>query len=129
MKNSQVDEIILQRRALILSEILQTYYDQIKGKTIVAHFDSSAIKEMLVTGNAESIYYTRDDKSAFIGVNKTICSRMFFTFNSGEIHLLKYYGDNTSNLLPMGEANHNTLRLEGFNWRNEERPYDINDLY
>ncbi len=129
MKNSQVDEIILQRRALILSEILQTYYDQIKGKTIVAHFDSSAIEEMVVTGNAESIYYTRDDKSAFIGVNKTICSKMYFTFDNGEIHFLKYYGDNTSNLLPMGDANHSTLRLEGFNWRNEERPYYLNDLY
>jgi hypothetical protein len=122
VENRQLHDIILQRRAIIISEILGTYYDQIKGKHIVANFDSSAIDEMIVTGNAESIYYTRDDHSAFIGVNKTICSKMFFTFDQGEIHLLKYYGDNSSTLLPMHEANHDTMRLEGFQWRIDEKP-------
>ncbi len=122
LENRHLRDIVLRRRAIIISEILGTYYDQIKGKHIVANFDSSAIKEMIVTGNAESVYYTRDDQSAFIGVNKTICSKMFFTFDEGEIHLLKYYGDNSSTLLPMHEANHNTMRLEGFQWRIDEKP-------
>ena len=122
LENRQLQDIVLQRKAIIISEILGTYYDQIKGKHIVANFDSSAIREMTVTGNAESIYYTRDDRSAFIGVNKTICSKMFFTFDQGEIHLLKYYGDNSSSLLPMHETNHNSMRLEGFQWRADEKP-------
>lgn len=128
LQNQKIHDIILQRRALIVSEIMGTFYDQIKGKTIVANFDSSAIHDMVVTGNAESIYYTRDDQSAFIGVNKTICSKMFFTFNEGEIHLLKYYGDNTSTLSPMHQTDHSTLRLEGFKWRQQERPLTLKDL-
>ena len=128
LKNSQISEIILNRKALIISEILQVYYDQIKGRTIVADFDSNAIKDMVVTGNAESIYYPRDDQSAFIGVNQTICSKMYFTFLEGQIHILKYYGDNSSTMLPMSEAEHDTLRLEGFEWREDERPYNVNDL-
>ena len=128
IENSQIKDIVLNRKALIVSELMATYYDQIKGKMIVAEFDSSKIKEMTVTGNAESIYYTRDDQSAFIGVNKTICSKMFFTFNDGEIHILKYYGDNSSSLLPMHEADHKGMRLEGFQWRADERPLSINDL-
>jgi len=128
LSGNQIKGITLTRRAMIISEILDVYYDQIKGKTIVAEFDSSEIKEMVVTGNAESIYYTRDDRSAFIGVNKTICSKMFFTFNDGEIYILKYYGDNSSSLLPMHEADHETLRLEGFRWRESERPQNLNDL-
>jgi hypothetical protein len=83
---------------------------------------------MWVIGNAESVYYTRDEQSAFIGVNKTICSKMYFTFTDGQIHILKYYGDNTSNLMPMGETNHDSLRLEGFQWRADERPLHLNDL-
>ena len=128
MENKQIKDIVLNRRAMIVSELMNFYYDQIKGKKIVAQFDSSAIEEMVVTGNAESIYYTRDDNSAFIGVNKTICSKMFFTFNNGEIHLLKYYGDNSSTLSPMHEANHDKMRLEGFLWRESERPHNVNDL-
>lgn len=128
LKNKQVKDIILNRKAMIVSEILQIYYDQIKGKTITAEFDSSAIKEMWVTGNAESIYYPKDDHAAFMGVNQTICSRMYFIFKEGQIHLLKYYGDNSSVMQPMSEANHETMRLEGFQWRGVERPHNINDL-
>jgi lipopolysaccharide export system protein LptA len=128
IKNDQVNDIVLIQRAIIISSLYATYYDQIKGKKIIAEFDSSAIKDMWVTGNAESIYYTRDDKSAFIGVNKTICSKMYFTFLAGQIHLLKYYGENSSTMMPMGEADHDALRLEGFRWREEERPNDLKDL-
>ena len=128
LQNKQIKDVILHRRAMIISELVDTYYDQIKGKLIVANFDSSEIKEMIVTGNAESVYYTRDDQSAFIGVNQTICSKMFFTFKEKEIHLLKYYGDNMSTMHPMREVNHDTLRLEGFQWREHERPLSFNDL-
>ncbi len=128
LENKQIKNIILNRKAMIVSELFQIYYDQIKGKTIIADFDSSAIKEMWVTGNAESIYYPRDDHSAFIGVNQTICSKMYFTFKAGQIHLLKYYGDNSSTMLPMSDASHNTMRLEGFQWRADERPHNVIDL-
>ena len=128
IKNNQIDDVTLIQKAIIITELYQTYYDQIKGRSIIAHFDSSAIQHMWVTGNAESIYYTRDDQSAFIGVNKTICSKMYFTFIHNEIHLLKYFGENSSSMMPMGEAPHSTLRLEGFRWRTEERPLNKKDL-
>ena len=128
IKNNQIDDVTLNQKAIIITSLYGVYYDQIKGKSIVAAFDSNAIQDMWVTGNAESIYYTRDDQSAFIGVNKTICSKMYFTFIDNEIHLLKYYGENSSQMMPMGEADHNSLRLEGFQWRDEERPLTLSDL-
>ncbi len=128
IKNKRLHDIVLTQKAIIISELYSTYYDQIKGRVILAQFDSSAIKDMWVTGNAESVYYTRDEQSAFIGVNKTICSKMYFTFLSGQIHLLKYYGENSSSMMPMGEAKHDTLRLEGFSWRVDERPLSVKDL-
>ncbi|MBP7238810.1 MAG: hypothetical protein KBA14_01175 [Saprospiraceae bacterium] len=128
IRNNTIDDIILTQKALIISELYGQYYDQIKGKSIIAHFDSSEIKDMWVTGNAESIYYTRDDHDAFIGVNKTICSKMYFTFLQGQIHVLKYYGDNASSMMPMSDVDHDALRLEGFHWRATERPLTVNDL-
>ncbi len=128
IKNKRLNDIVLTQKAIIISELYSKYYDQIKGRVILAQFDSSAIKDMWVTGNAESVYYTRDEQSAFIGVNKTICSKMYFTFLSGQIHLLKYYGENSSSMMPMGEAKHDTLRLEGFRWRATERPLSVKDL-
>lgn len=128
IRQSQINDVTLTRKALIISSIQDQYFDQIKGKTITAHFDSNAIKEMWVSGNAESIYYTRDDQDAFIGVNKTICSKMYFTFTDGQIHILKYFGDNSSSMMPMHGTAHENLRLEGFAWRTDERPLSVNDL-
>jgi len=79
----------LTHQALIISELMTVYYDQIKGKEIIAQFDSSKVKDMWVLGNAESIYYTRDEEDAFIGVNQTICSKMYFTFLKGQLQVLK----------------------------------------
>jgi hypothetical protein len=128
LRNKQIHEIYLNQRAIIISELLKAYYDQIKGKYIVARFDSNAIRQMWVNGNAESVYYTLDEQDAFIGVNRTICSKMYFTFEQGKIELLKYYGDNSSDMWPMHEANHSTLRLEGFIWRMDERPNSVADV-
>lgn len=124
----KIRDIGLIRNAIILSEILGRYYDQIKGRTIVAHFDSSAIRHLQVAGNAESVYYTRDEQQAFIGVNQTTCSKMFFFFRRGEINRLSYFGESTSVMRPMGDVDHDTLRLEGFQWRAAERPRTLADL-
>lgn len=128
LRDKRIHRITLLQRALIISEIMKTFYDQIKGRTILAQFDSSEVKDMWVAGNAESIYYAQDDQKAFIGVNKTICRKMHFTFLSGQIEWLKYFGENTSQFLPMSEADHRKLRLEGFAWRESERPLTFDDL-
>lgn len=128
LRNKRIDEITLTERAIIISEILKTYYDQIKGKQIIAKFDTNEIRNLWVLGNAESIYYTKDDREAFIGVNKTICSKMYFTFEESQIHHLQYYGENSSSMLPMFEADHDNLRLEGFIWRPGERPFSFADI-
>jgi len=128
LMNKKIHDIILTQKALIISELLTLYYNQIKGRQIIASFDSSRVKDMWVLGNAESVYYTQDDKNAFIGVNQTICSKMYFTFLQGQLQLLKYYGENSSTMLPMHEANHDLLRLEGFQWRPKERPTSVKDL-
>ncbi|HJW28526.1 MAG TPA: OstA-like protein, partial [Saprospiraceae bacterium] len=128
LRNKKIHSITLTHEALIVSELYHQYYDQIKGKLIVAQFDSSEIHDMWVNGNAESIYYSQDDHNAFIGVNKTICSNMYFTFDGGKIRILKYFGENTSSMLPMHETDHKGLRLDGFEWRPLERPWSILDL-
>lgn len=128
MRNKVMDKIILTRQAIIISEIIGHYYDQIKGREIVADFDSSKVKTMLVTGNAQSIYYTRDELQAFIGVNQTSCAKMLFYFSEGEIQRLTYFGESTSSLDPMHSKDHNTLRLDGFKWITESRPHTLDDI-
>jgi hypothetical protein len=99
-----------------------------KGRRSSPNLTAAKVKDMWVLGNAESIYYTKDEQEAFIGVNQTICSKMYFTFLQGQIQLLKYYGENTSSMIPMFQANHDQMRLDGFQWRPAERPHIVMDV-
>ncbi len=128
IKDRTINDIQLTEKAIIITELYSTFYDQIKGKRIIAQFDSSEIRQMWVTGNAESIYYTRDDQDAFIGVNQTICSKMYFTFVNNQIEIIKYFGENSSAMTPMSQAPHNTMRLDGFKLRYDDRPKNVADL-
>lgn len=128
MRNKVMDKIVLIKQAIIISEIVGHYYDQIKGREIVADFDSSKIRTMLVTGNAESIYYTRDEVQAFIGVNQTSCAKMLFYFSAGQIQRVTYFGESNSSLDPMHSKDHHSLRLDGFKWITEKRPHSLSDL-
>ena len=91
--------------------------------------DSSKVKSMHVTGNAQSVYYVLDDEGAFVGVNQVVSSEIFFDFLHGKLNRIKFLARPTGSMTPMPDVDHNALRLEGFNWRSSERPEYLADLF
>ncbi len=127
-KNEQVDKIDLINKAFIINEMDSTFYNQIKGKDILVRFNDNQVRQMDVKGNGETIYYIRDDAGAYIGVNKTQCSEMLIYFGDNEVDNINFYRQPQATIYPMKQVNHNTLRLENFNWQDKIRPaspYDV----
>ena len=129
MVNNEVEKVDLLNKAMILTSSDFQFFDQIKGKRIEANFMSSNIDNMLVTGGSESVYYMKDSENAYIGVNETKCSNMTFLFEDGELVQTRYYKEPISKLTPMGRANHETMKLDGFDWKIAMRPIRVEDLY
>ena len=129
MENNQVKKVDLMDNALILTTEDFKFYDQIKGKRIEANFKEENIDNMVVTGGSESVYYMKDDEKAYMGVNETKCTNMTFLFEEGELYQTRYYKDPVSKLTPMDKANHESIKLEGFNWKMDVRPFKVEDLY
>jgi len=129
LRDKALDQIVLRTKAFITSSILGQFYDQISGKRIIADMDSSALRSMHVIGNAESIYYVRDDNQAFVGVNQVVSSEIFFVFQKGELDQIKFTTHPTGKMTPMALADHSAVRLDAFVWRNAERPITLDDLY
>jgi lipopolysaccharide export system protein LptA len=105
-------------------------YDQIQGKTLLANFNDSAITEMIVQPSAESIYYSKDDAGAYIGVDQAKGERMFIFFGDQKIKRIKYEQDVTQTMTPLDKVpDLNMLRLSRFSWREEERPKTKEELF
>ena len=78
MKHNELTKINMIKNALIVNQSDSTgiLYNQIKGKNIYGFMDSSQLSKLLVNGNGESIYFTKDDSNKYFGDNKAICSDM-----------------------------------------------------
>jgi lipopolysaccharide export system protein LptA len=129
LADQKLDRIFLYRDAFILNSPDELYFNQIKGKDIVAHFDSSELRRMNVEGNAESVYYPRDEAGGYIGVNKTICSEMVIFFMNNAVERIRFLTQPDGKLEPMGAVDHEALKLPGFQWINEPRPRSLDDLF
>lgn len=125
LKNKKVDHLEIRKNAFIVSRLEAETYDQIKGRYVDARFVDGEIAEMDVVGNAESLYYMRDDEEKYIGVNKTLCSKMTFYFEEKELMDIKFYSKPESVLTPIQKINPITQRLELFNWQIDKAPINL----
>ncbi|MDF1698136.1 MAG: OstA-like protein [Saprospiraceae bacterium] len=129
MADNELEKVDLIDNALILTSEDFQFFDQIKGKRIEAFFESGVIDNMVVTGGSESVYYMKDSEKAYLGVNETKCTNMKFVFEDGNLTETRYYKEPISKLTPMSKANHESIKLAGFNWKINDRPLKIKDLY
>ena len=129
MKDNQLDKIHLKQKAFILNSPDNIFFNQIKGKTITAHFIEKELRKMDVEGNAESVYFAMDDKDGYIGANKTVCSEMQLFFGSNQVDRIKFFNSPQAKLTPMNQSVGPDFKLDGYNWvEPPKRPLTKNDL-
>ena len=122
MKNGQVNKMEIVHNGFIISTEEETFFNQIKGKDIFAYFRDGKIDKVQVLSNAETIYYILDDSSAYIGVNKLICSEIWMNFEGDQVNRIRNIENTEGETYPMRGTDHNALRLSGFQWLNTKRP-------
>lgn len=127
MKNDEIYKIDLRNKGFIINTNDSIFFNQIKGKLVEVFFIDGQADSMSVDGNAESIYFMVDDNEAYIGMNKSICSRMSFTFQENELKDIYFHMNVNSNLVPIQDVNPSET-LEGFNWQDALRPKNKNEL-
>lgn len=129
LANERIDRIFLRQNAFIVNSPDFVFFNQIKGKNSTAFFEQGELRRVRVVGNAESVYYARDDDEAYIGVNKTVCSDMLMMFGDNEIDGIYFFAQPVANLFPMKKVDHAGLRMAGFSWQQDRRPRTLADLF
>lgn len=129
LKNNQIHRILLRGNAFITVLSDAVFFNQIKGREVLAYFAEEALQRMDASGNAEVIYYAKDDTGAYVGVNQTACSEMIIRMKDNEVNRITFLTEPDSKLTPMGKADHNALRLKGFRYVKEGRPLKREDIF
>lgn len=129
-KDRHADKLLLQQNAMIINKVGPDQYNQIKGNIITGHFnDSSQLEWMEVVGNAECIYYAREDNGAFVGVNHTTASYIRIYFKDNRLNKVVFYKTVTGTFTNPLDVKPEESKLQGFKWEAERRPRSKADLY
>jgi lipopolysaccharide assembly outer membrane protein LptD (OstA) len=117
-----IKEINLTGNSIIINELDSIFYNQIQGRTIDAFFVDKNLDLMSAKGNAEVVYYIKDEDDAYVGVDKTSCGMMNIIFGDNEVDKIVFYVKPKTQVLPMLKADHLKIRLSGFSWNVEAKP-------
>ena len=76
----------------------------------------------------ESIYFGKDDKNEYIGMNRAKSSEIKMWFANKELEQVRFYRKPEAVFTPMKKLQGVEQKLEGFKWRQVERPKGVYDL-
>jgi len=129
-KNKKVTKIHIQQAAVAIQHEDSIYYNQLSGKEIIAYVDSGQLKKVNVNGNAETIYYPRDDKdSTLIGLNKTQSSFVVMYLKNKKINRVVMTSASTGTMYPLTQLTGSDIYLKNFFWIVDQRPKNVKDLF
>ncbi|GAB2561474.1 OstA-like protein [Spirosoma areae] len=93
-----------------------------KGSPPTATQEQTVLDRVIVEGNGQSIYYAVDEMNKLIGMNHVECSRMNLEFVNNKVGQIRFYGRPDAQLIPPKEFTSENQQLDGFRWRESEKP-------
>ncbi len=130
-KTQKLDSLKVLNNAFIIQKdsLSKNGYNQIKGQNLYGKFVDSKLKEVDVVKNAEVIYYMYNDANEFIGINKTVCSKINLELEANKISAITFFTKTDSHIYPEADFPENARKLRGFLWRGDERILSKNDIF
>jgi hypothetical protein len=130
-KTQKLDSLKVLNNAFIIQKdsLSKNGYNQIKGQNLYGKFVESKLKEVDVVKNAEVIYYMYNDANEFIGINKTVCSKINLELEANKINSITFFTKTDSFIYPEAEFPENARKLRGFLWRGDERILSKDDIF
>ena len=127
--NRSIDSVLLYPNGFIIQKDTIEGYNQIKGKTMTAYFKNNELDHVYDDGNAETVYWLREEDGSMIGVNVSQSVAMDIKIEKNQIVRIKYFKKTTETLYPKEKMKPGIEILKGFEWLDELRPTDPNDIF
>ena len=127
-KNNIMDHLELINDAFIASREDSLRFNQVRGKTIYGYIRNNTLSKIQVDGNAESIYYSREEDK-IVGYNQTESSFLTIQLKDGQINRLSLQPTSTGMFYSVENVPYEDQFLRDFQWRSDLRPTSPEDIF
>jgi hypothetical protein len=129
IKGGTVDYMHGVGNAIAVKQESEWEYDQLAGKEMLAYVRDGDVYLVEVHGNAETVFYPREDDGSYVGVNKTQSSFVKLYLENRQINHILFTSATTGVMIPMSLATDEDKYLVTFFWAEQERPRKPGDVY
>lgn len=121
-KNKKPHEMYIFENGLMVNKTGDNMYNQIRGNRMFGYFTEGEINYIRSKGNAESIYYAKDDQDKIVGINRATSDIIDMRFQNKELNRVVFISAVTGKMLPYRQATEQDRMLRNFKWHEERRP-------
>jgi len=132
LDSSQLRRMYVPNNATVISQSSPDkaqLFDQVQGKTLTSYFKDNTVTKMIVYPNSECIYYPKDDKGYYLGVDQSNSVRMRIFFEDQKIKSIKFEQDVHETMTPLEKADLPSMHLSRFKWLIDQRPKTKEELF
>lgn len=130
-ETEKLDSLKVFNNAFLVSKdtISEDGYNQIKGQRLIGLFKDNELYNVDIIKNAETIRYMRNEANELIGIQKSKSGSINIQIIEQAIEEVRFINQIDGNIFPEPDFPRNARRLRGFDWRGEERPTSVDDLF
>jgi len=92
-------------------------------------FLKKELRRVYVNGNAQTVYYPKEEDGTYIGMNRTLSSNIIIYLKNSELKKITDIKKSEGKMHPLDQIPEEEKILEGFNLRFSERPKSKKDLF
>jgi hypothetical protein len=128
-RNNRIDKLYMKENSMIISEYDSAMFNQIKGRYMTGYFKEQKLNRVYVEANGETIYYAGEDGGTPDNVNKAKASNLVIRIEENKVKEIIFLTQPDAILYPLNLINLSDMKLDGFNWRIEDRPEKVEDIF
>ncbi len=114
--NNRADSLFIPKDVFIAQKD-SAGFNQIKGEKLSGKFIDNKLRKIRIVGNAETIYYLRDDNGKLVGIDKSACSEINIeTDENGQAEKIYLREEPSGTTYPPEKFPDKLKTLPGFKW-------------
>ncbi len=132
MSSNQIDTMAMIGSSFVIAmddTLSRSTFNQIKGKIMTGYFKDNDLVKIKVFGNAQSVFYVREENGDLIGINKTESSDMNIYLSDNEVVSITPIKKVEAHMYPPDQLPLQDKQMKGFKWIEDRRPMKKEDIY
>lgn len=129
MNDSTIDFVHVKNNSFSIEQKDSVHFNQLKGRSLKAFLDNGKLRQVLVEGNGESIFYPQESDGYIVVQNVLNAANIKILFDEGKLEKMIGWPAPEGKTVPLEFLSGQAFRLEGFYWYDYLRPLDKDDIF